>query len=355
MPSRRHFLQTGSVVRPMGQISLMSPIISLDAALLRGAAAVVRERGDVFDRLDDQSGLLQGSHRGLAAGAGALELDLDLLQAELRGLAGGLLRGALGGEGRALAAALEANGAGRGVTQRVALRVGDRHDRVVERRLNVRDPAGHIATLLAFLALGHVLPHLLHALLARDGLAGALAGAGVGLGSLAAHRQAAAMAHAAVATDVFQPFDILLRLPLQRALDDEVLLVEETRDAGEVLVRHLAGLALWVDAGHLAQLTRSRRSDADKVAQRDVGRFVRRNVHAHQTGHCSSLLALPLLVARVAANDVHGALSAHQLAVFADALDARSNLHDALPGRSSYRLWELFSLCAAVKQARGLG
>src|SRR5262245_54615215 len=125
MPSRRHFLQTGSVVRPMGQISLMSPIISLDAALLRGAAAVVRERRDVFDRLDDQAGLLQGGHRGLAAGTGALELDLDLLEAELRGLARGLLRGALGRERRALAAALEADGPRRRVAQRIALRVGD--------------------------------------------------------------------------------------------------------------------------------------------------------------------------------------------------------------------------------------
>src|SRR5260370_28363482 len=39
------------------------------------------------------------------------------------------------------------------------------------------------------------------------------------------------------------------------------------------------------------------------------------------------LLPLPLLVARVGANHVNLALPAHQLAVFADALDARSHLH----------------------------
>jgi hypothetical protein len=38
-------------------------------------------------------------------------------------------------------------------------------------------------------------------------------------------------------------------------------------------------------------------------------------------------LALPLFVTRVAADDEHSAPTAHQLAVFADSLDARSNLH----------------------------
>src|SRR5262249_13221260 len=112
----------------------------LDPALLRGPAAVVRERSHVLDCLDDQAGLLQGGDRRLAAGAGALQLDLDLLEAKLRGLAGRFFRGALGGERRALAAPLEADRAGRGVTERVALRVSDRDNRVVERRLNVRDP-----------------------------------------------------------------------------------------------------------------------------------------------------------------------------------------------------------------------
>src|SRR5439155_668274 len=42
----------------------------------------------------------------------------------------------------------------------------------------------------------------------RSPLAGALPGAGVGVGALAARRQAAAVAHAAVAVDFHQPLDV---------------------------------------------------------------------------------------------------------------------------------------------------
>src|SRR5215212_5278139 len=67
---------------------------------------------------------------------------------------------------------------------------------------------------------------VLHALLAGDGLARPLAGAGVGAGPLAAQRQAAAVADAAVAADVLQAGDVLLDFPLQRPLDS-VFAVED--------------------------------------------------------------------------------------------------------------------------------
>src|SRR5205823_560883 len=86
----------------------------LDASFLGGAAAVVRQRGDVLDRLDRQAGGLERGDRRLAAGAGALDAHFDLLEAELRGPLGRRLRRALGGERRALAAALEADRPGRG-------------------------------------------------------------------------------------------------------------------------------------------------------------------------------------------------------------------------------------------------
>jgi hypothetical protein len=55
-----------------------------------------------------------------------------------------------------------------------------------------------------------------------DGLAGALAGAGVGAGALAAHGQAAAMADAAVAIDGLEALEIRLDFPAQVALDGEL-------------------------------------------------------------------------------------------------------------------------------------
>src|SRR6185369_15572701 len=75
-----------------------------------------------------------------------------ILQAMLlRGIAR-LLGGHLRGKGRALARATETATTRSGPGQRVALPVGDRDDRVVERRVDVRDPVQHVlACLLGFL------------------------------------------------------------------------------------------------------------------------------------------------------------------------------------------------------------
>src|SRR5437870_4136841 len=106
MPSRRHSLQTGSVVRAMMVlVRLLAPLAPeaegegdrrsgrLDSAFLGRPAAVVRQGGDVLDGLDVQAGRLQGGDGGFASRAGPLDADLDLLEAEL----GGLLSGDLGG------------------------------------------------------------------------------------------------------------------------------------------------------------------------------------------------------------------------------------------------------------------
>src|SRR5690349_6555948 len=113
IPSRRHSLQTGSMCRPM-----VVWWLPLHAALLGRPAAVVRQRRDVLDGLDVEPGGLQGGDGRLAAGPGALDAHLDLLDAELAGPLGGHLGGALGGERRALTATLEADRAGRSVAQR---------------------------------------------------------------------------------------------------------------------------------------------------------------------------------------------------------------------------------------------
>src|SRR2546430_2491849 len=59
------------------------------------------------------------------------------------------LRGDLRRVGRALARALPAGGAGRGPRDHVSRGVGERHDRVVERRFHVRRAAWHDALLAA--------------------------------------------------------------------------------------------------------------------------------------------------------------------------------------------------------------
>src|SRR6202022_1971186 len=134
--------------------------------------------------------------------------------------------GHLRGERRRLARALEAGAAGRLPRDHVALAVGEGHDRVVERGLDVR------------LANRNVLPNPSAAALrsARSGhlllgcllLAGylhplrTLARARVGLGVLTVDRKAATVAQAAVAADLLQALDVLRALAAQVALDREL-------------------------------------------------------------------------------------------------------------------------------------
>src|SRR5688572_6525887 len=62
-----------------------------DAAALGRADAVVRDRRDVADRGDLEADRLEGTQRALAAGARALDLDLEGADAMLGGLAPGIL------------------------------------------------------------------------------------------------------------------------------------------------------------------------------------------------------------------------------------------------------------------------
>src|SRR3954453_2479337 len=124
---------------------------SLDPAPLGGAAAVVRDGGDVGDRGDLESGRLEGADRLLAAGARTLHVDLDLAHAVLHRPLGGAIGRQRGRVRRALAGALEAGHAGRTPADDRAVEVGDRDDRVVERRLDVDVPLGDVLLLAAAL------------------------------------------------------------------------------------------------------------------------------------------------------------------------------------------------------------
>src|SRR3954465_11671434 len=110
----------------------------LDAAPLPRAATVVCLGSDVLDARDLEAGGLQRADRGLPARARALHEDLDLLHALLDALARGRVGRHLGGERGRLARALEAGAAGGLPRDHVALAVGERDDRVVEGRLDVR-------------------------------------------------------------------------------------------------------------------------------------------------------------------------------------------------------------------------
>src|ERR1039457_4726193 len=141
--SRRQRLQSGPVYRAM------VVAYSSDPAPLRRAAAIMRNRGDVLDGANLEARRLQGPDSGLPAGAGALHEDVDLahplLHRPARGGFGRHLRGERGG----LARALEADLARGRPRDDAAGRVGDRHDGVVERALDMGVPVRNV---LAFLA-----------------------------------------------------------------------------------------------------------------------------------------------------------------------------------------------------------
>src|SRR5688500_7311623 len=120
-----------------------------DPPTLLGTAAVVRDRGDVLDATDLDADVLQAADRGLAAAARALHEHVDLADAVLHRGACGLLGSHLRGEGRRLARALEADVAGAGPREHVALGVGDGDDRVVEARLDVGDAERDVLALAA--------------------------------------------------------------------------------------------------------------------------------------------------------------------------------------------------------------
>src|SRR6188768_1113359 len=135
VPSRRDSLHLGPIYRA---------ISTSDAPLLGRTTTVMRDRRDVFDAGDLQAAAVERAHRGLATGARTTNTDFDVLQAVfLRGNAS-LFGGDLRSERRALARAAEAATTRGRPGQRVALTIRDRDDRVVERRMDVRDSIEHV-------------------------------------------------------------------------------------------------------------------------------------------------------------------------------------------------------------------
>src|SRR5690606_36359158 len=142
----------------------------------------------------------------------------------------------------------EAAAAGRRPRERVALPVGDRDDRVVERRVDVRHRVENLALdLLAALArlFGHTDSSLL-----PDRTARALTGARVRARSLAARRQPAAMADAPVAAEIHQPLDVHRDLAAEIALDRE--LRDRVAQPGALRLREIPHRRRRIDAGRLA-------------------------------------------------------------------------------------------------------
>src|SRR5205823_7348526 len=267
---------------------------------LRGPATVVGDRGDVADQCDLEAGGGQRAQRRFAPRARTLDQHAHVLEAVLHRLGGGVARCHLVGEGGGLARALEAARSRRRPAEHIPAHVGDGDDGVVERALDVDDPGLHVLPglllrlalgdgraggtgcgrsgsggLLGFLFLrwlllfGHVRWSLLGGGRGGDGAAddaalGSLAGAGVGVGALAADRQALAVAEAAVAAQVHQALDVERDLAAEVAFH-LVALLERFADAVDLVFGEVLGPLGSVELRGRADLPRGGIADSVQV------------------------------------------------------------------------------------------
>src|SRR4051794_6652798 len=305
---------------------------SLDPAPLGGAAAVMRDGGDVGDRGDLETGGLERADRLLATGARTLDVDLDLAHAVLHRALGGAIGGQGGGVRRALARALEPGHAGRAPAHDGTGHVGDRDDRVVERRLDVNVPLRDVLPLAPAL-FGRLLPFS-HAcsrsslLLAphADRLLRSAPLASVRLGPLPADGQVAAVPRAAGRADLDEPFDVQRDLAPEVALD-LVAAIDELAESVDLLFGQVADPRVGVDVGLGQDLLARRQTEAEDIGEGDLDPLLPRNVDAGDPCH---RLPLPLLVLRIGADDHDRPVSADDFAVVAAGLDGGSDFHGFL-------------------------
>jgi hypothetical protein len=169
-----------------------------------------------------------------------------------------LLGGQLGGEGGGLARALEADVAGRGPGEHVALGVGDRDDGVVERALDVGHAVGDVLALACGGAarpawrLGHLLASPSSC---RPRSSSGPCGCGRWCGCAGRGPAAPCGGGPLVAVDLHLALDVLGDVPAQVTLDPEVG-VDVGAQAGDLFVGQVADPGVGVDVGRLADLLR---------------------------------------------------------------------------------------------------
>lgn len=115
-----------------------------DASLFPRAASIVRNRCDILDLLDVQTGSLKRGDRTFATATRSFDSDFHVSHAVLGGLFSSLLCRTLAGERGRFTTALKAAGTSAGPTKRVTLHIRDGDRRVVECRVNVRDAVGYV-------------------------------------------------------------------------------------------------------------------------------------------------------------------------------------------------------------------
>src|SRR5579862_116551 len=119
---------------------LSAPGFLLNPSLLGRPAPVMGDRSHILDRPHFDARRRKRAHGRFPARARTADPYLHRSQTAFRRFVSRGQRGLLCCEWRALARSTESQRTGAGPSERVAFLIGNRHDRVVERRLNMHDP-----------------------------------------------------------------------------------------------------------------------------------------------------------------------------------------------------------------------
>ena len=236
----------------------------------------MRKRRNVDNLGHGDACTVNGADSRLTAVARTLHVGFHLAQAQVIGNLGAILRGHLGGIGSVLFRATESHLAGRRPRNNLSLTIGEAHNDVVERRMNVELPDAvdlDHSLLCCDCLLCHTLKLFSSFLFVSNSFLAALAGAGVVLGALTAHGKAVAVTDAAVATDVHQSLDVHLDGRTELALD-LVLLVDEVTDECHLLVVPVSDLDVVVDTALVKDLPRAAAADTVNVGEAYLTTFV---------------------------------------------------------------------------------
>src|SRR3954447_14091303 len=161
-------------------------------------------------------------------------------------------------------------------------------------------------------------------LLVRYGAAArSLAGAGVGVGPLSPHRQAAAVAESAIRPHLDVTLDVHRDFFAKVAFDG-ALLFQDLTDLVDFVLAQIADFLVEIDTRPVQQRLRPGPADAVNIREPDLGSLRGGQIHTGNTRHT---LTLPLLMFGIDTDDPHHAFAMDHLALVANLFDRRSNFH----------------------------
>jgi len=133
------------------------------------------------------------------------------------------------------------------------------------------------------------------------------------------------MAEAAIAAEVHQTLDVHIDLTAEITFD-LIVQVDGFTDLPDLILIEIVRELILGDAGNAADLGRAMRTDTENILKRNHDVLSPGDIYTSDSCHIEPL-ALPLLMTGVLTKHAHHTLAAHDLALFADFLDAGPNFH----------------------------